>query len=203
MTSPTKLILIRHGETEFNRQGRILGRGPEPLNATGKRQARRAARAVATMMPFALYASPLVRTVQTAQYIADEASVDLIKAPGLEEIDVGDLEGLTGTQLQEAWPDVMRSWRTNPAEVTMPNGESVEQVRRRAWAAVNEILGRHPGGTVVVASHNFPIQTLVCTALGMPLNNFRQVRVDLGSITRLEVKESVFTLVSLNETGAD
>ncbi|MDP6514150.1 MAG: histidine phosphatase family protein [SAR202 cluster bacterium] len=194
------LILVRHGETEFNRQRLILGHGPEPLNATGQAQALSAAVAVSRDTPFVLYASPVVRTMQTAETIASECSVDFAPKPGLEEIDAGDLEGLTGAHLREQYPDVMRVWRDDPASAMMPNGETLGNVQARAWAAINDISQHHEDDTVVVVSHNFPIQAILCKALGMPLNNFRQVRVDLGSITRLEAKDSVFTLLSLNET---
>ena len=194
------LILVRHGETEFNRQRLILGRGPEPLNATGQAQALAAAVAVSRNAPFVLYSSPIVRTMQTAEAIASECSVAFTPMPGLEEIDAGDLEGLTGSQLQEQYPDVMRGWRNDPASAKMPNGESLGDVQNRTWAVINDIAQRHEDATVVVVAHNFPIQVILCKALGMPLNNFRQLRVDLGSLTQMDVRDSVFTMLSINET---
>jgi len=194
------LILVRHGETEFNRQRLILGRGPEPLNATGQAQAMAAAVAVSRNAPFVLYSSPIVRTIQTAEAIASECSVAFTPMPGLEEIDAGDLEGLTGSQLQEQYPDVMRGWRNDPASAKMPNGESLGDVQNRTWAVINDIAQRHEDDTVVIVTHNFPIQAILCEALGMPLNNFRQLRVDLGSITQMDVRDSVFTMLSMNET---
>ncbi|HHZ62860.1 MAG TPA: histidine phosphatase family protein [Dehalococcoidia bacterium] len=200
MGNPVNLILVRHGETEFNRQRLILGRGPEPLNATGQAQALAAAVAVSRNAPFVLYSSPIVRTIQTAEAIASECSVAFTPMPGLEEIDAGDLEGLTGSQLQEQYPDVMRGWRNDPASAKMPNGESLGDVQNRTWAVINDIAQRHEDDTVVVVTHNFPIQAILCKALGMPLNNFRQLRVDLGSITQMDVRDSVFTMLSMNET---
>lgn len=200
MGNPVNLILVRHGETEFNRQRLILGRGPEPLNATGQAQALAAAVAVSRNAPFVLYSSPIVRTIQTAEAIASECSVAFAPMPGLEEIDAGDLEGLTGSQLQEQYPDVMRGWRNDPASAKMPNGESLGDVQNRTWAVINDIAQRHEDDTVVVVTHNFPIQAILCKALGMPLNNFRQLRVDLGSITQMDVRDSVFTMLSMNET---
>jgi len=198
--NPVNLILVRHGETEFNRQRLILGRGPEPLNATGQAQALAAAVAVSRNAPFVLYSSPIVRTIQTAEAIASECSVAFTPMPGLEEIDAGDLEGLTGSQLQEQYPDVMRGWRNDPASAKMPNGESLGDVQNRTWAVINDIAQRHEDDTVVVVTHNFPIQAILCKALGMPLNNFRQLRVDLGSLTQMDVRDSVFTMLSINET---
>ena len=194
------LILVRHGETEFNRHRLILGRGPEPLNATGQAQAQAAAVAVSRNAPFVLYSSPIVRTIHTAEAIASECSVAFTPMPGLEEIDAGDLEGLTGSQLQEQYPDVMRGWRNDPASAKMPNGESLGDVQNRTWAVINDIAQRHEDDTVVVVTHNFPIQAILCKALGMPLNNFRQLRVDLGSLTQMDVRDSVFTMLSMNET---
>jgi broad specificity phosphatase PhoE len=170
------------------------------LNATGQAQALAAAVAVSRNAPFVLYSSPIVRTIQTAEAIASECSVAFTPMPGLEEIDAGDLEGLTGSQLQEQYPDVMRGWRNDPASAKMPNGESLGDVQNRTWAVINDIAQRHEDDTVVVVTHNFPIQAILCKALGMPLNNFRQLRVDLGSLTQMDVRDSVFTMLSINET---
>jgi len=94
----------------------------------------------------------------------------------------------------------MRGWRNDPASAKMPNGESLGDVQNRTWAAINDIAQRHEDDTVVVVTHNFPIQAILCKALGMPLNNFRQLHVDLGSITQMDVRDSVFTMLSINET---
>ena len=195
-----KLILVRHGQTESNKLGRIQGINDSPLTDVGREQAEAAARALTSDAPFTLYSSPLRRAWQTAQAIGSRAGVRPVEVEELIEMDVGKFEGLSGPQLRERFPDVMRSWDKDPASTVMPGGESLYDVRDRAWPTVQSLAGRHESETVVAVTHNFTIHTIVCTALDMPLNNFRKLRIDLGAITRLEITSDRATLVSLNET---
>ena len=195
-----KLILVRHGETETNRLGRIQGVSHTPLNERGLEQAAAVARALLPDAPFTLYASPLRRARQTAEAIVRRAGVSAILEDGLIEMDVGEFEGLTGRQLRERFQDVMRAWDEDAFQTTMPGGESLATVRDRAWNTVMNLANRHGAETVVAVTHNFTIQMILCTALGMPPNNFRRLRVDLGSITRLDVSAERTVQVSVNET---
>ena len=195
-----KLILARHGETEVNRLGNIQGVGPAPLNETGRRQAARLAHALGTDAPFSLYSSPLRRALETAQAVAEQMGAEIVPDDGLSEMDVGEFEGLSGPQLRERFPEVMRMWDQDAAHAVMPGGESLSDVRDRAWQTLQRLAERHPSDTVVAVTHNFTIQTIICTALGMPLNNFRRLRVDLASITRLDVSGDRLTQLSVNET---
>lgn len=196
-----KLILARHGQTEVNRLGNIQGVGPAPLNETGRTQAVRLARALRADAPFVLYSSPLRRALETAQAVAEHTRAEIVQDDGLIEMDVGEFEGLSGSQLRERFPEVMRMWDQDAAHTVMPGGESLSDVRARAWQAVKRLAERHPSETVLAVTHNFTIQAIICTALGMPLNNFRRLRVDLASITRLDVSIDRVTQVSINETS--
>ena len=195
------LILVRHGETETNRLGKIQGVSEAPLNGRGLEQAAAAARALDGEKPFTLYVSPLRRAVQTAEAITRRTGIDAVSEDGLIEMDVGDFEGLTGRQLRERFPEVMRSWDEDAFGTFMPGGESLADVKERAWGTVMKLAEIHAGETVVAVTHNFTIQMVLCTALGMPPNNFRRLRVDLGSITRLRVSSERIVQVSVNETG--
>ena len=195
-----KLILVRHGETDFNRDGRIQGRGTLPLNSTGLAQAAAAGQAVSSEMPFRLYSSPLVRAMQTAESISEAARVTAVPLEGVEELDTGEFEGLTGPQLRQRFPEIMASWDSDPGSTQMPGGESLGQLQDRAWKAVTDVARANPDWKVVIVTHNFPIQTLVCRALDIPLRNFRRLSVALGSITRMEFSDRNASLVSMNET---
>ena len=195
-----KLILVRHGQTESNRLGRIQGINKAPLTDVGRGQAEAAARALVADAPFALYSSPLPRALETATIIGTRTDTVPVQVGELVEMDVGEFEGLSGPQLRERFPDVMSVWDSDPASAVMPGGESLYDVRDRAWSAVKSLAERHDSETVVAVTHNFTIHTIVCTALDMPLNNFRKLRIDLGAVTRLEISDARTTLVSLNET---
>ena len=195
------LILVRHGETETNRLGKIQGVSEIPLNGRGLEQAAAAARVLEEEKPFALYASPLRRAVQTADAIVSRTGIGAVTEHGLIEMDVGEFEGLTGRQLRERFPEVMQSWDNDAFRTVMPGGESLAMVRERAWKTVTALADVHADGKVVAVTHNFTIQMILCAALGMPPNNFRRLRVDLGSITRLSVSSERTVQVSVNETG--
>ena len=195
-----KLVLVRHGETDANKRGLIQGVSAAPLNELGLAQAEAAARAVEFEAPFALYASPLLRAAQTAAAIARRAGIEPVTESGLIEMDVGDFDGLTGRQLRERFPDVMRRWDENAFDTVLPGGESLSNVRDRAWRTIQTLAQRHESDTVVAVTHNFTIQMIVCATLDMPPNGFRRLKVDLGSITRMDVNTGRTALVSLNET---
>ena len=195
-----KLILVRHGETMLNREGRVQGLGDAPLNETGEAQARAVADALAPDAPFHLYASPLSRASQTARPIADAHGVPPATADDLREADVGELDGLTIAQVRERYPEFMRRWAEDAGDTTMPGGESLRGVRCRAWRAVRELAARHEDATVVVVTHNFVIQTVLSGALGVPLDSARRIRQEPGCITRLEFAAGRVSLVSSNET---
>ena len=195
-----KLILVRHGETETNRLGKIQGVSQAPLNERGLEQAAAAARALESETPFSLYSSPLRRAAQTAEAVTRQTGVSAVRDDGLIEMDVGKFEGLTGRQLRERFPDVMQAWDQDAVSTVMPGGESLETVRDRAWKTVMRLADRHGAETVVAVTHNFTIQMILCIALGMPPNNFRRLRVDLGSITRLDVSRERIVQLSVNET---
>ena len=118
----------------------------------------------------------------------------------LREADVGDLDGLTIAQVRERYPDFMRRWAEDAGEVTMPGGESLRDVRCRAWCAVRDLVASHPDATIVAVTHNFVIQAVLSAALSMPLDNARRIRQDPGCITRLEFAPGRVSLVSSNET---
>lgn len=195
------LILVRHGETETNRLGMIQGVSQAPLNGRGLEQAEAAAQALYEETPFILYVSPLKRALQTAEAVARRAGVIATVEDGLIEMDVGEFEGLTGRQLRERFPDVMRSWDEDAYRTVMPGGESLAIVRERVWGTVTRLADIHVDETVVAVTHNFAIQMIVCTALRMSPNDFRRLRVDLGSITRLHVTSERTVQLSVNETG--
>lgn len=116
-----KLIIVRHGQTNLNKQGRVLGHGPEPLNDTGHSQADAVAKALAQVEAEALYSSPINRTMQTAATISEQIGMPVTSKPGLAEIDAGEMEGVEGRKLGELFPDLMVRWRSDPG-TTYPSG---------------------------------------------------------------------------------
>lgn len=155
---------MRHGETEWNRTRRAQGQADVPLNDEGRAQALEAARELADLDVVAVYSSDLSRAVDTATAIADKHGLDVRTDPRLREIDQGDWEGVPVDEIKARWPELWgpaRHWRARPG------GESPDEVRVRALAALRDIVRRHPEGTVVVASHGGTIRWVGAVALGL------------------------------------
>jgi len=196
-----KFLLVRHGETEWNKLGRFQGHQDIALNELGQAQARETAQALAALKPTALYSSPLYRTMQVAEEISRAVGLPVIKEEGFKELRLGDLEGVTGQEMQERWPEVYAAWRNKPATVVMPNGESLAQLQERAWGALLKLeKSQEESGILVVVSHNFAIRCVVAKLLGMPLSNFHRMSLSLSSICTFESNKANRRLVCYNST---
>lgn len=196
-----KLFLARHGETEWNKLGRFQGQNDIALNHRGLAQARDTARAAISWKPVALYSSPLCRTMQVAEEISRLVGVAVIPELRLQELDLGELDGVTGEEMQAGWPQVYETWRNEPAIVVLPGGESLAQLQERAWQAVIDLEQAHGGDdTVVVISHNFTIRAICSRLLGMPLANFHRTYLSLGSVSVIESGQRGWRLLSYNST---
>ena len=124
------------------------------------------------------------------------------KEPGLKELSLGDLEGVTGQQMREEWPVVFAQWRSNPEKMSMPNGESLVQLRERAWQVILDIEQKHsPEDSVVVISHNFAIRSIIGELLGQPLEFFHRMSLNLASVCTFESDDRGRRLIGYNSTG--
>ena len=196
-----RLILVRHGETDDNRDGRLMSStGGPPLNAAGRAQARDVAAGLKDALPFRLYTSPARRALETAGIVSETLNVPFSVAQDLAETDVGAIEGLTEDEVRLASPAYFAEWERDNATSRPPGGETVQELQDRAWGAVQRLYDAHPDETVVAVSHCFTISTLVTKVLEMPLRHFRRVRLDLGAMVRIELTPRGAEIVSTNET---
>ena len=196
-----RLILVRHGETEHNKGNITLGRADVPLNARGIAQARAVASSF-TRRPDAIHASPLCRALDTAAMIGAHTGASVTVDDDLIEMDVGEMEHLTGEELRARYPEFLRVWMSDEcADARMPGGETLREVQDRAWRSIERIAAAHPRGTVVAVTHNFVILTLVCRALGLPLSGFRRMRPTVGSKTAIDLVGGTSRLLRFNDTA--
>lgn len=194
-----RLVLIRHGETEHNRGQITLGRADVPLNDRGAAQARAVA-ASFVQRPDAIVSSPLRRALDTANGIGSAVGIAVAVDDRLIEMDVGEMEHLTGAELRERYPEFLGLWISGgAADARMPGGETLREVQDRAWAAVLDLHASHPEGEVIAVTHNFVILTLICRAIGLPLADFRRIRLALAAKTVIYVGERGATLLQLND----
>jgi broad specificity phosphatase PhoE len=154
----TRLVLIRHGETDWNVEGRYQGQADPPLNARGLSQAAELSeRMVEELKLDVLYTSPLLRALQTAKLLAERQGVALHLETRFMEIHQGDWQTRLRSEIEGLYPELFKSWETTPWEVCPPEGETLQQVQERVNDAVDEIIKRHPDERVGIVSHRIPI----------------------------------------------
>ena len=183
-----KVYLLRHGVTDWNAGRRAQGHADIPLNAAGRRQARKAAARLVGVPLAAVYSSDLSRAIETARPIATERGLEVLIRPGFKEIDQGDWEGLTGAEIRARWPDL---WGPARPYAPRPGGESPEQVRTRALAALSAAVSNSPEGDIVIASHGGTIRWVVAAALGLDIKESGRVRgLSNGGMVVLTVEDA-------------
>ena len=199
--SGNRIILIRHGETEWNRLRRFQGRSDIPLNPKGNEQACALALALKNETIMAIHSSPLVRAIETASHIGKfHPSTPLIKELGLIEMDLGDFEGMESQQWALQHQDFRKTWEKDPANLSMPGGESLQEVQHRAVDTLNRISELYaPGCTLLICSHNFVIISLLCFASKIPLDQFRELRQDTAALNILYKDGTDFQVEKVND----
>lgn len=160
----------------------------------------------ATRFPLgSLYHSPLYRATETARIISTFLSIPMSPHNALKELNLGDLDGMTSTQVSEQFPKLICQWRRDPSLVTMPNGESLLQLQTRVSLALDKLKKAHvhsvDNRAIMIVSHNFAIISFLCYILNIPLSRFHQFQVDLGSFTIIESIDGQWRLISSNNTA--
>jgi probable phosphoglycerate mutase len=185
----TRIILVRHGETDWNAEGRIQGHLPVPLNERGQAQADAVAARLSAVSFSALYSSDLLRTRQTAEPIA-KVSGHRIRTDGrLREWDLGILSGLMRTVAEEIQPEAFGIMRNRIVTDPIPGGESIQARFDRVTQAIQEIATAHSGETVVAVSHGGPLGDCYRRAIGAPLESPMKIDLFNGAINILGVEE--------------
>ncbi|MBV9013723.1 MAG: bifunctional RNase H/acid phosphatase [Pseudonocardiales bacterium] len=183
---PTRLLMLRHGQTEYSAQGRYAGRADLPLTELGERQAAAAAARLATTGGVvAVASSPLLRARQTARPVADALDVPLTIHDGLTETDFGAWEGLTFAEARDRDPDLHTRWLTDTS-VAPPGGESMEAVHSRVHQVRDQLIAEYGAATLIVVSHVTPIKSLLRMALDAGPSLLHRVHLDIASLSAAE-----------------
>ncbi|MCP2249654.1 bifunctional RNase H/acid phosphatase [Lentzea aerocolonigenes] len=183
---PTRLILLRHGQTKLSIERRYSGRGDHPLTELGLEQATKAAQRLSEVDDIAaIISSPLQRAVQTAQKLGDATGLEVVTHQGLIETDFGTWEGLTFAEAAQQDPEVHRRWLADTS-VRPPDGESFDEVNARVRKARTEIIARYGGKTLVLVSHVTPIKTLLRQALDVGPQFLFRMHLDLTGVSIAE-----------------
>ncbi len=197
----TRFILVRHGETLWNREGRFQGQIDTELSPFGLEQGKMVADALAKVHLDAAYASSLSRSYRTAQMCAESHGLEVRSEERLIEINHGEWEGLQAEEVRMRYPDLLTCWHTSVTDVQMPGGESIEDVRQRARAACFDIARQHPDQTVLVVAHDAVNKAILCDILNIDLSHFWQIKQDNTCINVFEYDEGTWRLVLMNSTS--
>ncbi len=195
----TNIIFLRHGEPAFDSNRIYCDEMEDPqLTPRGVMQAKSAAVALAEEEVAAIYASPSARTQATADELAQVKGLRVQHMTDLMERRFGIWEGLYFDEIEERYPDAYRAWKRDPINFTPEGGETIDDLRNRLAAQLVEIIGRHQGETVVIVGHVGPIRVCVTDAFQMPIEQYRQLRIDHASLTRIDYGTTRNNLIYLN-----
>jgi broad specificity phosphatase PhoE len=197
----TEIILVRHGQTDWNVQEIFRGRADIDLNATGRKQAELLAQYLKDIKFEAILTSPLERALKTAQIIATghyrtpvEPVMDLI------DIDFGDWQSMSHADVKEKYPELYARWMNEPQRAKMPGGESLADVRKRALKVVYHAVTKYEG-TVVLVSHRVVLKVVILGLLGLDNSHFRNIKLDACGVTIFNYEDDRYILTRHNETS--
>lgn len=195
----TLILAIRHGETAWNREGRLQGHLDLPLNALGERQARRLGEAMAEQPLDAIYASDLDRAHVTARHLAAPHGLPVTLDARLRERGFGAYEGRLWAEIEAEAPEAALRWRRRDPDFAPPGGESLTVFSARCIAAVTELAVAHPGQTIAVVAHGGVMDCLYRAATRLDLQAPRSWVLGNASVNRLLFSPQGFTLVGWND----
>jgi broad specificity phosphatase PhoE len=194
-----KIYLVRHGETQWNKEEIFRGQADIPLNEAGIRQARIAGQALGKIKFAKVFTSPLQRALQTAQIIAPHQKI--IQVEGFKDMHFGIWQGMALKKVREVYPEMHRQWKSVPHQVNFPQGENLLQVRRRAVVALRRILLQEPEGTYLIVAHRVINKVLLCYILDLPTcTGFWKLIQDTCAVNVFTWdKAQGFEIISINE----
>jgi probable phosphoglycerate mutase len=195
----TRLLLVRHGLTDWNAAQRFQGQHDVPLNEVGQYQAAALAGRLACEPLLAILASDLQRARATAAAIAARHTCPMIAEPRLREISFGAWEGLTYAEIAARDPARLAAWEDNILENAPPEGETLAQLAGRVQAVLDELLLAEAGETLLLVAHGGPLQVLVCLALGLPPEKYWQFHLSPGSLSEIAIYPQGGIVNLLNE----
>jgi alpha-ribazole phosphatase len=195
----SKVILVRHGRTAWHAEGRYAGTADVPLDELGLQQAQRAADHLKDTKIDVIFSSPLSRCLELANRVAAFHDMEVVVDDRLREIDLGRWDGETYKEIFEKDGEMLKEWTRDPTSMTIPGGESLQQVQDRAMEWLTEVSGRVPDGNIFASSHGGPIRAMLAGAIGLPLSNIFRLTVDLASISVLNYMGKFSNLETLNE----
>lgn len=200
-----RLVLVRHGESTWNIEGRYQGRLDPPLSPRGREQAqtlsarlyREALARIDKNRLTGIVSSPLLRARDTAQICAEALGLPVVIDERLTEISHGEWEGKLREEIATRWPEMLAAWRADPHTVQFPGGETLDDVRSRFESFLKDLRGERG---VLAVTHDVIIRIAILLAQGKPLAAFNDIRVDNAALNEFSFEGSKLTVVRINDT---
>ncbi len=198
----TEIIIIRHGETEWNKTGRFQGHSDVPLSAEGRAQAAALGKNLVVDHVDAIYASDLTRAMETAAPLAQRFGLEVISDPLLRELNFGSWEGRNFNDVNAENPDAMKTFYNDPERVNIPDSEPFPEFQRRVARRVREIVAQERGKRIVIVSHGASIRILFADILSMPIRSIWHVSQLNTAVNKIRFEDDGFAVVTLmNDTS--
>jgi broad specificity phosphatase PhoE len=198
--APSRLLLVRHGQSTWNADRRIQGQLDPPLSERGIEQASALAERLAGQRLAGFYSSDLARTCQTAEAIAWTVGVEPVPEPGLREVMLGDWEGKTREELMAEFPQLWARWEEEPSWDLVPNGEGAQPFADRVTATLDRLRLRHPHGDVLCVTHGGVIQVALLNVVGRPSRGIFPFLIENCSLTVIQRANGRTVVTSVNDT---
>ncbi|MCF8002070.1 MAG: alpha-ribazole phosphatase [Halanaerobiales bacterium] len=196
----TKIVLIRHGETEWNKSSKYQGNIDIELNKKGQKQARELFEYLKDEKFDLIYSSTLKRAYHTVKDIAEYQKKDIITSPDLMEIDFGEWEGSTFSEIEKKYPKLAKKWAKDPTCCKPPQGEHISEVEKRVGKTIDQIIDQNEDKKILIATHGGIVRIIIAYLLDLPLNRIFSIEVDNVSISRIKLYKHYPVIKLLNST---
>jgi len=196
----TTIMLVRHGDTDWNVEEIFRGRADVELNETGIKQAQLLSKYLEDTPLGAVYSSPLKRALKTAEIIAGPHSIGVKPSHDLIDFDYGEWQGLSHNTVKEKYQTLYAEWLKNPNLVKMPKGENLDDVKERTLSLVGRLIAEYEG-TIALVSHRVIHKVMICALLGLDNSHFWDIKLDTCGITTFNYQDKRFILEKHNDTS--
>lgn len=196
----TRLLMVRHGISEYNSTHRFAGYSDVEMSAAGYEQAERLRARLADEKIDVVYSSDLRRALVTAEIVSSGRNIDIVTCPELREVNYGDIEGLTFPELGRLYPELAESIKNFNLQLSFPGGESFTGFIERTSRFIDRLEKHLPEQTVLTVAHSGPLRVLLCRLLGIGMEHWRQLRIDNASLSIVETHSQRVIISLLNDT---
>lgn len=197
----TRLLLVRHGETDFNAEKRFQGQMDIALNANGRLQASALAKKLAHELIDIVVTSDLIRASETSAIVMAGRGVEIVEDGRLRELNFGTWEGMTYTEIQDSDPQALSTWEGDLMYMAPPGGETVSQFSSRVRSILRAIQAKYAGQTILIVAHGGVLQLLLCTLLGLSADRFWQFGLKNASLSEVTLHQAGAIIQSVNDTS--